>query len=50
MNKDQFDTYQQGYNAYLDGADETSNPYNGLSSELWSDGWQDAEEDEQCFV
>ncbi|MGR5159214.1 ribosome modulation factor [Vibrio owensii] len=45
MNKQEQDIYQEGYNAYLSGESDTSNPYNDLDAEFWSDGWEDAQED-----
>lgn len=39
--------YQDGYNAFLDGDSELANPYTGIEAEYWSDGWQDAQEDEK---
>ena len=47
MSEDQETIYQQGYNAYLCEEMEHSNPYDGIDAEYWSDGWEDAKEDEQ---
>lgn len=45
MNSQQLEIYQQGYNAFLNGEIDTSNPYLSLEAEYWSDGWEDAQED-----
>lgn len=46
MNQAQNEIYQEGYNAYLSGELDTSNPYVDLDAEFWADGWEDAQEDE----
>lgn len=45
MNDQQEAVYQLGYQAYLSGESELSNPYDGIDAEYWSDGWEDAKED-----
>ncbi len=45
MDEEQEAIYQSGYQAYLSGESELSNPYFGLDAEFWSDGWEDAKED-----
>ncbi|EHY9845550.1 MULTISPECIES: hypothetical protein [Vibrio] len=45
MSEDQEIVYQEGYNAFLGGEEELSNPYSGLDAEFWSDGFEDAKED-----
>ncbi|NVP01920.1 hypothetical protein HWA77_17025 [Photobacterium damselae subsp. damselae] len=39
--------YQEGYTAYFDGKDELYNPYDGLRAEHFSDGYCDAQEDDE---
>ncbi len=46
MNSEQQAIYQEGYNAYFNGDPETSNPYSDLDAEFWSDGWEDAQDDD----
>lgn len=36
--------YREGYAAYFR-MEEEHNPYEGIDAEYWSDGWTDAEED-----
>lgn len=46
MDEEQESIYQEGYGAYFNGESEESNPYDALNSEFWSDGWDDAKEDQ----
>ncbi len=45
MNEEQEAVYQEGYGAFLEGVKDYNNPYSGLDAEFWSDGWEDACED-----
>ncbi|EJG1732803.1 ribosome modulation factor [Vibrio parahaemolyticus] len=45
MSEEQEIVYQEGYNAFLSGEEELSNPYRGIDAEFWSDGFEDAKED-----
>tara|TARA_R110000822_G_scaffold62759_3_gene154520 strand:+ start:938 stop:1096 length:159 start_codon:yes stop_codon:yes gene_type:complete len=38
--------YQDGYQDYHQGLKEHQCAYTGILSEYWSDGWADAEEDD----
>ena len=42
--------YNEGYRAFLNDLSEVSNPYTGLDAEYWSDGYEDAREDEEIRV
>ncbi|WP_196160834.1 hypothetical protein [Reinekea sp. G2M2-21] len=50
MTDEQQAVYDEGYRAYFSGRDESNNPYEtgfeGALGEFWSDGFEDAEEDE----
>ncbi|EMY6611161.1 MULTISPECIES: hypothetical protein [Vibrio] len=46
MNEEERIIYEEGYNAFLSDVPELSNPYDGISAEYWSDGWEDAKEDQ----
>lgn len=37
--------YQEGYRAGSSGCSEESNPYSDMAAEFWSDGHEDAVED-----
>lgn len=39
--------FNEGRLAYFDGAEEHQNPYDGLLAEYWSDGWADAQDDDE---
>lgn len=39
--------YNEGCDAYYDGCSEDDNPYDGILAEYWSDGWEDAKEDDK---
>ncbi|WP_394222712.1 hypothetical protein [Alteromonas gracilis] len=46
MNDEQEQLYREGYAAFLEGVEEHSNPYSNLDAEYWSDGWEDAKDDQ----
>ncbi|EIE1260403.1 TPA: hypothetical protein ACF5BV_003913 [Vibrio parahaemolyticus] len=45
MTPEQKEIYEEGYSAFLNSEQDTSNPYSGLDAEYWSDGYEDAQED-----
>lgn len=45
--EDAEEAYQEGYRAGSSGCSEESNPYSDLAAEFWSDGYEDAIEDNQ---
>ncbi len=47
MTEDQEEINKEGYNAFLDNQKECSNPYSGIDAEYWSDGWEDAADDDR---
>lgn len=46
MNKEQQELYDEGYSAFHNDKEESDNPYEGMDAEYWSDGWEDASDDE----
>lgn len=45
MTEEFLTVYNEGYFAFFFGIDQESNPYEGILSEYWNDGWNDAEEE-----
>ena len=41
------EVYNEGYKAFLNNLTKASNPYTGLYAEYWSDGYEDAHDDEE---
>lgn len=50
MTEEQEEIYNEGRLAFEFGSNEHSNPYAGLNAEFWSDGWEDAQEDQEQSV
>lgn len=46
MNDEQQEIYDEGYSAFYNDKEESDNPYTGIDAEYWSDGWEDASDDE----
>ena len=43
------DCFNEGYAAYYDNQEDYQNPYNGLEGEWWSDGWEDASDEDSSW-
>ena len=41
--------YEQGYQANLDGAYESTCPHQGQAKQEWTDGWNDAQIDREIW-
>ena len=48
---DKIDSRIEGYEAYINGADESKNPYDVNDNKYfaWNDGWQEARSTDQDF-
>lgn len=46
MNEEEQALYDEGYQAYFKDQKEDAHNYKGLDAEFYTDGWQDAQDDE----